>query len=219
MTFGKYLKRIRKGIMSQRELAEKVGVGYPYISKLENDVEPPPSDDLLIKLSEALSVDAEEVFSMANRLPPNVREYLIQDISVVKVVEKLKKDLLMKFLVNHYDEILEDNENLFWYFFNINKKTMLLVDPETLQIVNANDAATIFYNYSKSELMNMKISEINTLPEEEIIQEIKKAKLQERNFFNFRHKLNNDIIVDVKVKSSPIILDKRIYLCSVIEAV
>ena len=43
-TFGQSLRELRSSkIVSQRELAEKVGVDFSYISKVENDRLPPPA--------------------------------------------------------------------------------------------------------------------------------------------------------------------------------
>lgn len=51
-----------------RELARLVGVGFPHISKIENDKEP-PSDELLSRIAEAFGLDADELVMVAGRVP------------------------------------------------------------------------------------------------------------------------------------------------------
>ena len=46
---------------------------------------------------------------------------------------------------------------------------MMIVDPETGAILDANNAALEFYQYSKKEMLSLKISNINILPIEKII--------------------------------------------------
>jgi len=61
-TFGCALRELRrsKGI-SQRNLAEKVGVDFSYISKIENDRLPPPAADTIVNaLSGKIPKELEE---------------------------------------------------------------------------------------------------------------------------------------------------------------
>ena len=53
----------------------------------------------------------------------------------------------------------------------------------------------------------MNISEINTLTKEEINKEMNKARTEDREFFEFKHKLANGEIRDVEVYSGSIIID------------
>jgi transcriptional regulator with XRE-family HTH domain len=47
--FSTRLRELRiKARLTQRELAEKVGVDFSYLSKLENGVLPPPSEKVII---------------------------------------------------------------------------------------------------------------------------------------------------------------------------
>jgi len=59
--------------------------------------------------------------------------------------------------------------------FTDNKAVMLLSDPETYRIVDANDAALTFYGYSREQMQSMSITDINpsSAPEiKEIIQSL-----------------------------------------------
>lgn len=70
-------KRKEKG-MSQRDLAEKVGVGFPHLSKIENGAET-PSDELLDKIADALDDDVDELMTIARRVSPDLVEMVIDN--------------------------------------------------------------------------------------------------------------------------------------------
>jgi transcriptional regulator with XRE-family HTH domain len=214
--FGHYLNKVRKGVMTQRELARKAGVGFPYISKIENNIEPPPSEEVLIKLAQILDVDSDEMFIHAQKIPLDLKEYLLKYPKLLKLLRNIKEDDLTRFLVEHFEELIKDKENAYLNFFDNNEKTMLLIDPDTSEIVNANNAAARFYNYPVKHLKTMRITDINTLSKEEIFEEMQRAKLELRNRFNFKHRLNHEKVLDVGVNSSPIIIRGKVYLHSVI---
>lgn len=64
--------------MTQRELADRVDVGVPHISKMEANREN-PSDDLLERLAKVFKIDADELFLTARRLPDSMIEKLAAD--------------------------------------------------------------------------------------------------------------------------------------------
>lgn len=93
---------------------------------------------------------------------------------------------------------------------------ILLIDPETYSIVNANQAALDFYGYTKEEITSLKSWDINTLNKEELKELTLKAKNKEINRFRFKHRLKSGEIRDVDVFSSPILLDGKPYLLSIV---
>ncbi len=93
---------------------------------------------------------------------------------------------------------------------------MLILNPDTGEILDANKAAVKFYQYSKQELLEMNISQLNTLSEKQISKEMNKAKLQKRNYFNFTHRLKNGEIRKVEAYTSPIEIANQKVLCSII---
>jgi len=103
-------------------------------------------------------------------------------------------------------------ESLFENSFSI----MLIIDPETGAILDANQAAVDFYQFSKNELLNIKISDINILTETEVKKEIQDAKSKKRSYFNFCHRLKNGDIKNVEVYSGPITFKDKKVLYSII---
>ena len=64
--------------MTQRELADAVGVGVPHISKIEAGREN-PSDDLLRKIADLFDCDFDELLLAARRMPPDLIEQFAAD--------------------------------------------------------------------------------------------------------------------------------------------
>ncbi len=93
---------------------------------------------------------------------------------------------------------------------------MLIIDPDKRVILDANKAAVSFYGYSKKQMIGKKVTDINTLSEDQIKQEIQRAKQLKRNYFHFKHRLKNDQIKDVEVYSGPIEYQNKMVLCSII---
>lgn len=79
-TFGTKLKSLRraKGI-SQRDLAQRVGVDFSYISKVENDRLPPPAADTIEKICHELEVRHDELLGLTNKLPTGLRQMLVEN--------------------------------------------------------------------------------------------------------------------------------------------
>lgn len=94
------------------------------------------------------------------------------------------------------------NDSFFQAMFESHQAVMLLIDPNSGTIIDANNAAATFYKYSKEELKKLKIQDINQLAPEEIKNEWEKALRDERNYFVFPHKLADGQIRQVEVYSS-----------------
>ncbi|HSQ85523.1 MAG TPA: PAS domain S-box protein [Desulfobacterales bacterium] len=111
---------------------------------------------------------------------------------------------------------LRESEERYKSLFKNNHSVMLLIDPETADIVDANPAAVSFYDYSYGTLIQKKITDINTMTVEQVFDEMKKAKMEQRNQFYFRHRLANGEIRDVEVYSGPIKVHGRELLYSIV---
>ncbi len=115
--------------------------------------------------------------------------------------------------------LLNPTEQSFQLLFEGHAAIMLLIDPQTGSILDANLAAVNFYGYPKSQLCGMSIDEINTLPPEIIAVERQNALTEKRNYFNFLHKLANGSKRVVEVHSSPIYFQNSQVLFSIIHDV
>lgn len=81
-TFGVRVRELRhaKG-WSLRDLAGQVGVGFTYLSRVENErlnFGDYPSDDLIHRLADALDADECELLLLAKRVPEPVKRRVLQ---------------------------------------------------------------------------------------------------------------------------------------------
>ena len=83
---------------------------------------------------------------------------------------------------------------------------VLLIEPDSGRIVDANPAAAAFYGYPQDQLRSLSIQDINTLGPKEVASERAKARVEQRSYFMFPHRLANGKIRTVEVYSSPVTL-------------
>lgn len=119
-------------------------------------------------------------------------------------------------LVEQRTHDLLESEQRFRQMFEKHASPMLLIDPPSGEIIDANQAAADFYGYKIDQLQHMNISQINTLSEQEIAKELTLAALEKRNYFVFTHRLANGQTRYVDVHSSPLAIDGKTRLFSII---
>ena len=100
--------------------------------------------------------------------------------------------------------------------FENESTVMLIIDPLSGKIVDANPAAENFYGWSKEKLIEMNINNINVLSEEEVKKEMEEAKSENKNHFVFKHRTFDQNIKEVEVYSQPIDFGNRKMLYSII---
>ncbi|MCX8086591.1 MAG: PAS domain S-box protein [Rhodocyclaceae bacterium] len=93
---------------------------------------------------------------------------------------------------------------------------MLLIEPESGRIVDANPAAERFYGWSRELLTTKRIDEINTLDARQVAEERALAAREGRNYFVFRHRRADGEVRTVEVYSHPYDFAGRKLLLSVI---
>ena len=109
-----------------------------------------------------------------------------------------------------------ESEEFYSALFQNNHAVMLLIDPETADIIDANLAACSFYQYSYERLIKMKIHDLNTLSQDSIFEAMRQSKAKNKNYFHFQHRWANDEIRDVEVYSGPVRIEGRALLYSII---
>src|SRR5438094_204621 len=82
MRFGERVRQLRQAKnLTLRGLAAKVGVGFTYISKVENGrlaFADYPSDDLICRLAKALDADADELLLLAEKIPDQIKRRVLE---------------------------------------------------------------------------------------------------------------------------------------------
>ncbi|MFD1589409.1 PAS domain S-box protein [Halorientalis brevis] len=117
------------------------------------------------------------------------------------------------------EDRLRRREARFRTMFQSHSAPMLLIDPESGSIEDANEAAAAFYGYSSDELLSKTIQDINRLSPEAVARERERAEKADRNHFVFDHELATGEVRTVEVHSSPITLADEELLFSVIHDV
>lgn len=100
--------------------------------------------------------------------------------------------------------------------FDRHSAMMLIIEPASGRIVDANPAACHFYGYSRKELQSLLIGDFNVLPPEEVAKYRMLSCREEQNFFVFPHRLRNGDIRMVDVYSCPISDGESTLLYSII---
>lgn len=114
------------------------------------------------------------------------------------------------------EESLKEKDELFRYMFEHHSAVKLIIDSFNGDIIDANLAAAEFYGWTREQLRQMTIHDLNTLSPEEVILEIEKAMSLQRIHFEFRHRRADGSIRDVEVFSSKINAQGKFLLHSIV---
>ncbi|MFO7912748.1 MAG: PAS domain S-box protein, partial [Desulfotignum sp.] len=114
------------------------------------------------------------------------------------------------------EEALIEREALFRGMFNDHSAVMLLIDPNTGQIIKANQAAVQYYGYPLEKMLQMKIQQLNILSPEHVAEQMHSASKKQINIFEFQHMLADGQVRDVEVHSAPITIQHQTLLFSII---
>jgi PAS domain S-box-containing protein len=115
------------------------------------------------------------------------------------------------------EEALHKSETRFRKMFEHNDAVMLLIDPESGALIDANAAAARFYGYPVERLRTMRIDQINALTPEEVAARRAQAVKHQSNVFIFPHRLASGEMRTVEVRSSPIEVSGRVVLFSIVQ--
>ncbi|MHA7880224.1 MAG: diguanylate cyclase domain-containing protein [Saccharospirillum sp.] len=100
---------------------------------------------------------------------------------------------------------------------NTHHSIMLLIDPDSGQILDANESAVAFYRLSRGELLRHNIHDFNILGRGEVEAELGRALSDARPYFIFPHRIGTGDIRTVEVHSSPVPLsDGQVALLSIL---
>lgn len=130
-------------------------------------------------------------------------EGMTQDIT-----ERKNRELLLQKSEERYKSLFEDNNSV-----------MLLIEREGGKIWDVNSSASRYYGWSREEMREMNIRQINTLSPEEIKIQMSRASNGEQNKFTFKHRLSNGEVRNVEVFSGPINVDNTELLYSIVHDV
>jgi len=114
------------------------------------------------------------------------------------------------------EKIQQSEDNFFDLFLN-HAAVKLLIDPEDGSIYSANYAAERFYGWTREQLCQMNISDINIKQKNNVQGEMTKATDEQKNIFRFKHAIANGKIKDVVVLSNEIFIRGKHLLYSIVQ--
>jgi transcriptional regulator with XRE-family HTH domain len=89
IAFAEFLREKRRAAgISQRKLAELVGVDFSYISKLENGRLPAPAADTIVLIAQSIGCPSEELLAAAQKLPGGVGSILSGNPAAVRFLQE-----------------------------------------------------------------------------------------------------------------------------------
>ncbi len=131
----------------------------------------------------------------------------------VRYIMGSSKDITAQIALKRQKELLLDRlESM----FRDHSACMLLIDPESGKILDANPAACSFYGYSKEKLRELFISDINTMPWQEADRMRHLALDRKQSHFLMSHRLKSGEIRLVDVYTCPITNGDKKELFSII---
>lgn len=111
---------------------------------------------------------------------------------------------------------LKESEERYREIFQSSNAVKLIIDPETLAIIDANDAACRFYGYGREEFLSTTMHGINALSPEDIQKTREAVMAGKREHFFFRHRLASGELRDVESFPCVITLNGRKVIHSIV---
>lgn len=181
-----------------------------WVKDLEFDLVRKDGSTLPVLLSATAVTDENGIYVMSRAT--------VFDITTRKQLEtelQQQKDNLALVLEKRTEE-LRQSEERFRMLFEQHDAIMLIVDPDTGAIVDANLAASDFYGCSREELRNKGLQDIKLLAPKAILEETRKAKTRKESCFVVPHLLLSGKTRIVEVHSSPVVMHNKTLLFSII---
>lgn len=115
--------------------------------------------------------------------------------------------------------IIQESEERFRSMFERNNAIMVLVDPESGDIVDANPAAAAFYGYDRETLQKMSIQSLVAPDPPVMAREREASRNAGRDYLLFPHRLASGEIRTVEMHSSTLAIGSRSLLFSILHDV
>jgi PAS domain S-box-containing protein len=108
-------------------------------------------------------------------------------------------------------------DSLYRELFNLTSVITLIIDPTTLQIVEANPAACTFYGYSSTQFQSLRLVNINVLPEPSVRMIVQDVMAGTKTTFETRHRLASEQIRDVEVQANLVSAGGKNYCYAIVQ--
>ena len=152
------------------------------------------------------NINGKERYISFNAAP--IKNSMGELIAAIETFEDLTE-------IKRAEKRLAESEKRYRTLFEESPAVMLVIDPDSAEIVGANEAAILFYGYSKEELIGKTMTDIIALPAEQVLQMLRDA-AQGPHYVHLKHRLANGKIRDVELSRGPIKINGKTYLFSII---
>lgn len=102
MQFGERVRELRlEKLLTQRALADRLGVSFTYVSKVENEklhFGDYPSAKFIHRLAEELEADENELLLLADKVPADIRQRIRERPEAFRRIAKLSNRALDELL-------------------------------------------------------------------------------------------------------------------------
>jgi PAS domain S-box-containing protein len=115
-----------------------------------------------------------------------------------------------------FEEALRESDERYRRLFENHHAIMLVYDPETFSIIDANPAACHYYGYSRAQLTALKITDLNGMTLEQAAGEYQRVYQTRQQPYLLKHRLATGEIRDVESYAGPIQLGDKTYQFSVV---
>ena len=144
---------------------------------------------------------------------PREGRFPAETITFIESAAPLVGEALHRFQV---EELLKESEQRFRSMFGRHQAIMLLVEPDSGAIEDANPAAAAFYGYTRERLQTMRVEDLNALPQRLVSARRADARRGDPSCLIFPHRLASGEVRSVEVHSSPVRAQGRLLQFSII---
>ena len=114
------------------------------------------------------------------------------------------------------EQLLRQSEMRYKSLFQDNQLVIIILNPDTGEIIDANQAACNYYGWSHTELCNKNISDIDPLPKDETTLKLLDSKGHISNHLFVKHQLANGEVRDMEVYSGPLMFNESTMLYAIV---
>lgn len=201
-----------KGNKQSHILALEAG-GDAFLAKPVDNSELKAQINAMLKIKEAVRFKRNERIRLEELVQQRTIELKNSNIAALNLLEDLNAENELR---KQRESDLKKSEEKFRNIFQHHAAVKLIIDPDNGNIVEANNAAALFYGWPVEKLLKMNINQINALESLEVQNEMEKARLSKKKHFDFRHRKADGSYVDVEVFSSSIMYGDKEFLHSII---
>jgi PAS domain S-box-containing protein len=97
------------------------------------------------------------------------------------------------------EEALRESEERFRNFFEQHSAVMMIINPETGNLVDVNNAAAEYYGWSKEQLLRMTVMELNVEPHDASFKRLEGWNIAEKRTFTVSHRKADGTVCDLEV--------------------